>query len=203
MPEAENDLEAMQRWLALGLGRAVLHLELHDSAPYHAMILHACLYQEPYDSQTEPERAHYLDDILLASGQEAYFRSRILAALVDPVDELNLDQLCGLLVEWARRGDAEARQVLYTIAGDLADAGISYPNYRLIELDGWEGFVFVAERLGAAILNGAEGVHDDALDDIKHHMGEDAVAARLAELRASNHLIAVYLDTIDTNTIQL
>ena len=135
MPEAENDLEAMQRWLALGLGRAVLHLELHDSAPYHAMILHACLYQEPYDSQTEPERAHYLDDILLASGQEAYFRSRILAALADPDDELNLDQLCGLLVEWARRGDAEegpaaSRRTRHRRREDIPRGGLGAPEQR-------------------------------------------------------------------------
>ena len=43
MAQIEDDMHEMQRWLAQGLGRAVLHLETHASAPYRDLILHACL----------------------------------------------------------------------------------------------------------------------------------------------------------------
>jgi hypothetical protein len=197
MAQIEDDLHEMQRWLAQGLGRAVLHLELHDSAPYRDLILRTCLYDQRFTTQGEPDRAPYLYDVLLASGDEDYFRARILAALAEPVDDLDVDLLCGLLAEWARRGDAECRRTLYDVAGKLTDEGWSYPADRLIELDGWDGFVLAAEQLGAALLAGAEDVHDGALNLIKQQLGEDEVAGRLDELRASNQLIAAYLDTIE------
>ena len=74
----------MQRWLAQGLGRAVLHLETHASAPYRDLILRTCLYDQRFTTQGEPDRAPFLYDVLLASGDEDYFRARILAALAAP-----------------------------------------------------------------------------------------------------------------------
>ena len=197
MAQIEDDVDEMQRWLAQGLGRAVLHLETHASAPYRDLILRTCLYDQRFTTQGEPDRAPFLYDVLLASGDEDYFRARILAALAAPNDDLDLDRLCGLLTEWARRGDAECRRALYDVAGKLADEGWSYPADRLIDLDGWDGFVVAAEQLGAAMLAGAEDVHDGALNFIKEQLGEDEVAARLDELRATNHLIAAYLDAIE------
>jgi hypothetical protein len=199
MAQAEDDIHEMQRWLAQGLGRAVLHLETHDSAPYRDLILRTCLYDERFTTQGEPDRAPFLYDVLLDSGDEDYFRERILAALADLNDDLDVDLLCGLLLEWARRGDAECRRVLYAVAGELATQGWSYPAERLIDLDGWAGFVRAAEQLGAALLAGTDEVHTGALNHIKERLGEDEVAARLDELRASNHLIAAYLDTIEAD----
>jgi len=203
MAPSENPVQAMRRWLAQGLGRAVLHLELHDSAPFRDLILNACLYEAMFDPQTAPDRAPYLYDVLAASGEEDYFRRRILAALAAPADDLNVDELCGLLLEWARRGDAECRRALYALAGDLAAAGLSYPAYRLIDLDGWDGFVFAAERLGAAIIGGADEVHAGALNHITERLGEGEVAARLDELRARNPLIAAYLDELEADQARM
>ncbi|MBA3468447.1 MAG: hypothetical protein H0T53_02270 [Herpetosiphonaceae bacterium] len=199
MAESENDLQAMQRWLALGLGRAVLHLELYDSAPYRDLILHTCLYDERFHTQGEPDRAPYLYDVLLASGAEDDFRVRIQAALAEPDDDMNVDELCGLLLEWARRGDAECRRVLYKHAGELADEGWSCPADRLIDLDGWDGFVFAAERLGAAILAGADEIHAGLLNQIKDRLGENEALERLNTLRARNHLIAAYLNELESD----
>ena len=57
MAQIDDDVREMQRWLAQGLGRAVLHLETHDSAPYLDLILRTCLYDERFATQGEPERA--------------------------------------------------------------------------------------------------------------------------------------------------
>jgi hypothetical protein len=200
MAQAEDDVDEMQRWLAQGLGRAVLHLETHESAPYRDLILRTCLYDDGFDSQVEPDRAPYLYDVLLASGDEDYFRTRILADFVDPnTEDLNMSQLAGLLVEWARRGDVEARRVLYAVVGEDARNGVAFAEDRLIDLDGWDGFVFLAEQFGAAIESGADNLRDDALMWIESALGEDAVALRLAKLRDGNRLIAAYLDAKESS----
>lgn len=54
------DTEQFATYLFRGLGRAYLHLQQHDTAPYHAALLHACLYNPVYDRQSEGSRADYL-----------------------------------------------------------------------------------------------------------------------------------------------
>jgi hypothetical protein len=46
--------------IALGLGRAVLHLLDRDVHPFREVILDACLHNKAYDPQVESSRAAYM-----------------------------------------------------------------------------------------------------------------------------------------------
>lgn len=73
--------------LTIGLGRAVLHLEQHDPAPYRQAILDAARYGRAYDPQSEDTREDYLVDLIDRAGAAAWFREQLLAALTSASDD--------------------------------------------------------------------------------------------------------------------
>ncbi len=137
----EKDFE---KWLRLGLGRAVLFLKQNHSAPYRDAILYACLHDQRYDRQCEDIRGTYLYDLIVATGEPAYYRDKIIAALYPLSSEgEGAFQRMEIVRHFAAAGDQIARVALYTAF--LKNAQLR--DYRgageLIELDGMEGFTTV------------------------------------------------------------
>lgn len=63
------DAVAFEHALKRGLGRAVLWLQTHDATPYRDIILHACLYNQAHDPQCEGNRAAYMLDVTVGTGE--------------------------------------------------------------------------------------------------------------------------------------
>lgn len=183
--------------LAQGLGRPYLYLQRHDSAPYLAGLLHACLYNTTYDRQCEGSRANYLHQLIQLTSKPAWFRQQLLDALADPDEEMDLDQLFDFALIYARAGDVLAREVLYEQAGAQASCGDTTGAYQLIELDGITGFLFSANRLGEAVLSDPSFWDDDHL---LRHLKSQGVDCSPDQLRAAAHpsypYVSAYLEAI-------
>ena len=135
-------------WLRIGLGRPIVHLRDHDSRPYRATLLDACLHDTVYDRQCEGSRAPYLFDVIAVTGEPNYYREHLLAARAP--EALNGDdgeQILGLLGQFAARGDSDARARLYRIFD--ANNATERPDgaTEIVEVDGVAGLLAIVGRL--------------------------------------------------------
>lgn len=171
--------------LGLGLGRAILFLRQHDAAPYRDIILNACTHWTGYDQQAEAPRTTYLLEVLDAIGQAESYIEPILAALQSATEYRDQQQLVELAGSFARAGNDTARAALYELF-DRNDAEEPFAwASELIKADGLEGFLYVAERIGAALLEDPAALGNDdwllksLFDDAEEWCGKDAVQQAL------------------------
>jgi hypothetical protein len=166
------DVDEFERVLRIGLGRAVLHLQTHDTSPYRNVILEACRCNWQWDTE-EPTRERYMLDIIGLTTESLTYRTAILDALrsISALAEGTIEfspkewdawQLSALARQMALEGDATARQV-------LRDAVAQHPTIErivdeLLLLEGGEGAVYVAGLLGAKLESGGE----DAIWNASH-----------------------------------
>ena len=140
--------------LDIGLGRAILHLQQHDAAPYREAILHACLHNSTYDVQVENRGIEYLLDVISLTGDEQFFQQRIIERLSDPspLEDYDEYQLFNFATYFAQKGDNQARDIIYArfVQNVAADSQVGTRN--IIELDGIEGFIFVINQLSNQVF---------------------------------------------------
>lgn len=140
------DLQEFARIVGIGLGRAVLHIQAHDPAPYREVILEACLHDTRYDQQVEPHREQYLFDLVQLSGNPGFYRERLLDSL-STVRALHDRRQIGALIRlFAQQGDFQARRRLYEAYDASAEWDCSLRD-EIVALDGTAGLLFVAKRL--------------------------------------------------------
>lgn len=193
-------VEEFTRWLKLGLGRAVLHLQKHDAAPYREVILDACLHNWAYDGQIEGSRAEYMLDIISLTGERQYYRDSILQALTSgEVDPNSWDrcQLFHFARLFAQTGDEHARQAM--IENYEQDGSIRFILAgEFIALGGIRGFEYVARKRGAELRANAEDWEDDWLvGKLQEKVGEKESQEAIKQLSANDPLIKAYMDAVD------
>jgi hypothetical protein len=190
-----------RRILGIGLGRAILFLQQHDASPYRDAILQACLHSTAYDPQVEGSRAAYMFDIISLTGEEPFYREQILAALShsEPSDSWDENQLFHFARLFAQGGDAQARQVMYDKFTRNAAAGYTTGATDVIELDGIDGLLFVADRLGERLLADEDTWEADYLLGVaKEHSGEEQTTLALNQAAATNPRIAAFVQVADS-----
>lgn len=183
-----------------GRGRAYLQLQAQNTAAYHETLLTACRYNPVYDAQCEGSRTHYYHELLQLLPDQAWYERELLASLADPDDEMDINQLFELALIFARQGNAAARQVMYENCGAYAGLGWTTGAEELIALDGFDGFLFVAERLGEALPDEPDPWDWDTaylLYDLEDQIGKEAVQQRLEEARKQRPFVQRYLDIVE------
>ncbi len=194
------EVEEFRRILAAGLGRTVLYLRDHDDTPYRDVILYACTHNTGYDRQIEGSRADYLFELIQQTSDPQWYRNGILAALVakNGMDELDLSQRFGLAHLFAKGGDAEARQAMHTMfAQNVAERDDDMGADEIVELDGLDGFIFVADCLGRRLLVNPEAWSSDfALSLLEKKIGKDKAMEAVNRAATENPTIATYLSAV-------
>jgi len=194
---AEMNTELFAEWLFRGLGRPYLYLQDHDSTPYHQVLLHACLYNPVYDRQCEGTRADYLFGLIALSDESSTFQKQIIDAFATPDDAMDFEQLFDFALIFAQAGDPRSRQLMYeqfsVHAGDGNDIGAT----QLIDLDGIDGFRFVAARLGeAAYVDPDFWDSDHLLRHLQAHTSDATTATDIAALGATDPMLQQYLEIV-------
>jgi hypothetical protein len=184
-----------RRWLRKGLGRAVLHLDNHRSEPYRQTILNACLSNWNYDRQCEPSRAQFMFDLIQRTGEAEFYQAEIVAAMTAQ-DKDRVSQLCEILQLLAEQGDSKARESLYQWFA-MCDVNEFANGRTLIALDGLEGFLFVANRIGS--VDPAEydpWVCSSLFSDLAEQIGKEAVWDALAVNAIANSNIERFVNAL-------
>ena len=111
-----------ERSVHRGLGRAVLWLKRGEIIPDRDFLLYACTHNLAFDRQVEDNRALYIFDIILATGEPEHYARAVEQALGELIagsggeeDERSVSQMFDLLGMLAKNGDLTAKQALFTL----------------------------------------------------------------------------------------
>ena len=192
------DQREFARRIYQGLGRPLLFLRGRDPRPYTPALLHACRTNPVYDRQCTGSRADYLREILLLTGLWPDFRRPLMDALADPNDHDDTDQLADFALFYAREGDQEARRLLYEHWSAQDDPDEFSGADLLIQLDGLDGFLYAADRLGEKLLaDSSLEVSDYLLEELEKRIGKTS-ADTLREVAGRRYPFARhYLDAVE------
>lgn len=144
-PTPDQQCDALQK----GLGRA--HLWAAAGRLDAGVLLEACLNNQCYDSQVEPERGDWLWGLLDASGFRGRMARPLLARLAGDFDAADAGQLCTLALRYAQAGAPGFREALYGVVRrkPVAEEGWFHcGEEEILALDGLAGLRFaVRQRL--------------------------------------------------------
>lgn len=190
-----------EKSLRIGLGSAILHLQSQDYSLYEDSILNACLHNISYDPQIEGYKTSYLIDIIKLTDNVGFFREQILQAtsLIDEdTDYHDVRHLVELTSAFAKEGDSEARKIIYNIFNANLEDEDPLGGRNIIEIDGIEGFVYVATKLGDLKQNDTEPKADDYyLWTLEEIIGEETAKIQLSEIRQLNKSLDFYLNLVE------
>ena len=197
-----------RRILNAGMGRAVSALVSEtDTDAYHETILDACLHYTAFDPATEGNRSNYLFRVIEATGNLPAYRDSILAALTQSIaSRYDRAQHFALAARFAQRGDTAARQAMYRAF--FADTlhlwnprdGSVVGAVEIIALDGWQGFLAVAEHLGALCKTYPQmWFTDGLLTMIERRYGARECALRLIPAVKEHVSIAAFMNEISAH----
>ena len=179
-------------WLEKGLGRAILFLKENDDAPYREQVVYACTHNMAFDRQTEGRSPAYYFDLINATKDPAYYRDRLLASMMAPLDGEYSYQMFAIAGLLAASGDESARAAMYeefarTEKDDFGRADL------LVQLDGYAGLQFVAEQ--RPILNAEEDGYELVLcvEILEERYGKEEAWNELERMAAENPVIAAWL----------
>lgn len=141
--------DEFKKALKLGLGRALHTVERNGLDSYREAFLAGCLESQVFDRECEEGRWEWLSRFF--SGAPEWLSSPLYLKMcqLDPELESSRQQWCKLCLLLAQRGSAEAREALYR-GFRVLDGGDLVAAEEIVELDGDEGLVWVAEHLDKA-----------------------------------------------------
>ena len=193
--------EEFQDALKKGLGRAVRHVRSSPSEVVREDFLDACVHCKAYDTQCEGFRTDWLFGMIELTGELDYYRGKILEAIPASRDADSYDfwQLYYLAKEYAIRGDAECRTVLYREFDLLVDDNNIGGADTLVELDGIPGLLHVLEIAGRRIQNGGDLWWEISyfLKESEEKFGKDTVHNAIEAEAAKNEFVRAYCEQKD------
>ncbi|MDX2268759.1 MAG: hypothetical protein NW208_11680 [Bryobacter sp.] len=179
--------------LARGHGRAVLFAKRIKIERFEDVVLRACLHCDSLDVQIEGTRASYLFELLTTIRNQRRIKAAVRQALNTPRDNRHTLQHFRLAVLWAKNGDKAFRQTLLQNFAPGPEYGESIVT-SLVELDGWEGFLLAARRIGQAVLHNPHKnrVTGELQACANWEFGEERVASELTALASTNRALQAY-----------
>ncbi len=199
------DAEQFRAALEKGQGRALMHLKRYGGAGFEDPIIDACLEDQRYDTQCESERTEWLVRVLGAA--ELDIVNWLLEALTGPArvedPEVRRDRhhRCRLALHFAEQGNAEAQAALYGAFCRHSSPEDLIAVEEIIELDGADGLIHVAERMGNWIREDEHcPVSDSPIGEYDGRHGDGSAERILWSAARYNQSIAWYVMRLATET---
>jgi len=194
------DIQEFQHVLELGLGRAILYLRDHDAGPYRDIILNACLHNQAYDSQIEGNRVRYMFEIVRLTREPGFYREQILTALAARSKDWD-SQAYDLVSLFAQQGDNQARRLMQDTFVKNIMEDCPYGG-AFMELDGSDGYVFVAAQLGDQALAEDEWVYSFLHRRAEELLGKEEAWLALEQASIHNSRVNAYIEALRTSRTQ-
>jgi hypothetical protein len=199
MTETANIKRQFLNSLKRGTGEAYLIVKANPKIDFSNQIIKGVLNIYAYDGQCETDRAKYIFDIISISKQKDKIRKAVLQGLPkEQNDTWNLTHLFALAKLFAHQNDKEAKQAIYDRFLNNPIEGSDWVGaYKILELDGLNGLLYVAEKFGKHIEQNPDDLQDDWI--IKRFQKENKkinVTEELKKKAKTNTFINIYLDNI-------
>lgn len=183
--------------VAVGLGRAVVHIKRYGAQGVRDEIFEAATTCKTYDPQVEGLPVRWLVDLCTAAD--------IVRQVVDrePAGS-HWDRYlrCALLKDFAADGDLRARESLYAECERVENSSDVYGQSEIVELDGERGLLFVAQKLGELASTQADFFIDDSpirAFDAFREKGEGFTILRTHA--GSDPKVVAYLQALETSSL--
>lgn len=182
-----------------GRGEAIQCLQSNDPEPYLAEITYALTHNTAYEKQCEGSRVGYLEEIAETAGGLVKFRYEIFDALNNAEEQYDFSQLFGFTYLFAKNGDKEAHQLMYErfaarkSKNYLDDMGAG----ALIELDGADGLIYVAQVIGKGLIDTEESRRIDRPWYAEGILGKDATYRILNAARKQDEFVEAYCHSFE------
>lgn len=181
-----------------GLGRAYLFIRNYGKNHFNEVLLEACLNNWVYDNQCESDRADWLFSIIEMTEKQKEYEEKILNNLPFIEDYWNAEQILNLLKEFARRGSLRSRQSIYKFFDESPFQESDIGGIQIIDLDGIQGFIHIAEKIGFRLKVDKEYWEDEyLLNIVKERYGKDKVEKLLSEKILTSQNLTEYLNHIN------
>ncbi len=192
------------RLVSLGLGRAVIYLHENDPAPYRTIVLDACLHCKSFDPQVEGMHAAYALDLAETFSEFETISESIISTLTDTNDTWDIAHRFAVARLLAEREFPGARSAMYE-KFDSADRDIrDMVAAEIVVLDGLDGLLFVADRIGARLAANPKDWQDPYLLSVAaEEAGNDEVKECLQRAAKENTNIRAFVLAIQANSSQM
>lgn len=185
-----------------GTGEAYLLMRRYANADFSGEIIKACLKNFAYDGQCESSRAGYLFELILLSNVPK-IRAKILHALATEYKHTwTLTQLFDLAKLFAQQGNEQAKRAIYARFLNNPIDGADWAGYaEIIDLDGLNGLLYIADKLGKCLQTNPDEWHDGMAISYfqQNHPDVDAEQA-LKQAAGANPNIQRYLYSVEQST---
>jgi hypothetical protein len=186
------ELAEFQKSLRQGSGRAILYARGHDVREFHDVILDACLHCYAYEGRLYGTHASYMHDLVGCLPDKGFYHSEVLKSLPGSGDNDDALQRFEFAACLASDGNGEARQTMYASYNPGPRMGESI-GAEFLQLDGMNGLLFAAEKIGALLLENAEEVNLGFLVSRSIDIcGEETTWEALREAGTANPRIEAY-----------
>lgn len=192
-------IEQFFKALKRGSGEAYWLAKNNPDIDFSEQIIQGVLICFSYDQQSEGNRAKYIFDIISTTNQTAKIRQAILFGLATEQEEFwNLMHLFALAKLFAERGDVEIKQAIYHRFLHNPIEGGSWAGYaEILELDGLQGLMYIAEKFGKFIENNLNSTQDKEIIAYAQEQNPSINVNQILENAAKeNKHIRTYLNNI-------
>lgn len=197
-----NTLEIKRQFLnslKCGTGEAYLLMKRYPKIDFSNHIIKGVLKNYAYDAQCEGNRSQYIFELISLSQQQDKIRKAVLRGLAtEQTDTWNLTHLFALAKLYAERGDAKMKEEIYSRFLKNPIEGSDWAgSSEILELDGLQGMIFIAEKYGKQLEQNPEDWQDDTI--LVHFQNENPdikVYEELKKKARTNKYIRIYLKEI-------
>ena len=203
MNESQIKREFMKQ-AKLGNGRAYSIFMQNPKIDFTDCITELSLHNYGFDPQCEGDRADYA--LQFIRELEETQRQKVFAAIKKQLLEIKIDwdwdvdQLFKIAALLSKEYDSEFGEMLRNrFDTSSRDELWQFPKDSILMLDGFDGMVRLAHRIGKILLSGDEWYEDDSNLCSVPGMKLEEVKERLTELSKTDKDIKAYLDEVNKN----
>lgn len=199
MPGERETKKKFESSIRRGTGEAHLLLQANAGIDFSKEIIKACVKNFAYDGQCESSRAPYLFELIRLSGQTEKIKQYILAALATEKDDTwTLSQLFELAKIYAENGNADAKKSIYArFFTNIIQGADLLGSYQIVDLDGIDGLIFIAAKIGKSLLNNPDDWQDSYLIKyLQEQHPEKDIWSELEKAARDDSAIAAYVENI-------
>lgn len=185
--------------LKCGTGEAYLLMKRYPKIDFSNHIIKGVLKNYAYDGQCEGSRAQYIFELISLSKQQDKIRKTVLHGLAtEQTDTWTLTHLFELAKFYAERGDTEVKEAIYSCFLNSPIDRADWAGYsQILELDGMQGMICIAEKIGRQLEQDTDDWQDDSI--LTHFQKESPdidVYEELKKKARTNKYIRIYLKEI-------
>jgi hypothetical protein len=186
------DESEFQELIQLGKGRAIIYARDNSVEQFQDVILDACLHCYSIDPQSEGTRADYMIELVNLLPDRQFYYDEVLKALPGSGDDWDAVQRFRFAACMVFDGDERAKRIMYASydPGPKMGEGIAI---NFVQMDGVDGFLFAAAKVGALSASKPDEVDQGWLwMNAKESLGEQEARAALSQAAATDPRIGAY-----------